>query len=348
MNSKYLATHKVLKSQGKIVSLVLAIVAIFGYELFSLPDRDQPQPTAVMVHICGWKYYEFAKSVFPEAKVIAWEGKRTTLGVYNVVITSAPCKPRSLRNYPGNILYVDGEPGQMRRFDHPRVYYLGVTRPPADVKGNLQIFHVAHSTLFHPYSATDFLQPRSPRLAKDFLIYINSNCVNFREEAFSSIVQLASRHGFSMPVAGGKCHSKHPETSVYAKDRAKRLLNIVEKFSSYRFALVMENTQVDGYITEKIANAMIAGAIPIYYGTLEVFNVFNKRRFIFYDIKQPDFALEQIRMLESNHSALRDVLRLPILADGETSLRRYFSLSDDVGGGDLKYRIRRMIGLKSG
>jgi len=93
---------------------------------------------------------------------------------------------------------------------------------------------------------------------------------------------------------------------------------------------------------------MIAGAIPIYYGTLEVFNVFNKRRFIFYDIKQPNFALEQIRMLESNHSALRDVLRLPILADGETSLRRYFSLSDDVGGGDLKYRIRRMIGLKSG
>ena len=48
------------------------------------------------------------------------------------------------------------------------------------------------------------------------------------------------------------------------------------------------------------------------------------------------------------HLQLRDVLRLPILADGETSLRRYFSLSDDVGGGDLKYRIRRMIGLKSG
>lgn len=48
-------------------------------------------------------------------------------------------------------------------------------------------------------------------------------------------------------------------------------------FHKYRFALVMENAKTKGYLTEKIANAFLAGSIPIYYGTEEVFDVFNRK-----------------------------------------------------------------------
>ena len=48
----------------------------------------------------------------------------------------------------------------------------------------------------------------------------------------------------------------------------------------------MENAQVED-ITEKVANVLIAGATPIYYGTHEMFRVSNRHRFILYDIEQP-------------------------------------------------------------
>eukprot|EP01048_Picozoa_sp_COSAG05_P007864 COSAG05_NODE_572_length_8615_cov_58.796031_7_plen_105_part_00 len=35
----------------------------------------------------------------------------------------------------------------------------------------------------------------------------------------------------------------------------------------YHFALVMENSLGESYVTEKIATAFISGAIPIYYGS---------------------------------------------------------------------------------
>ena len=34
----------------------------------------------------------------------------------------------------------------------------------------------------------------------------------------------------------------------------------------YRFVVAFENDAADGYMTEKIVNAMLAGAIPIYAG----------------------------------------------------------------------------------
>jgi alpha(1,3/1,4) fucosyltransferase len=51
--------------------------------------------------------------------------------------------------------------------------------------------------------------------------------------------------------------------------------------------LAMENRAARGYNTEKIINAFQAGSIPIYYGTTEVFDVFNARAFVFYNVSDP-------------------------------------------------------------
>lgn len=48
----------------------------------------------------------------------------------------------------------------------------------------------------------------------------------------------------------------------------------------YRFSIAFENDIVDGYVTEKIVNSFLAGCIPIYDGTEDVYKYFNKESFI--------------------------------------------------------------------
>ena len=108
----------------------------------------------------------------------------------------------------------------------------------------------------------------------------------------------------------------------------------------------MENSPLQGYVTEKIVNAFLAGCIPIYYGTEEIFDVFNRHAFIFWDIRNPQASLDYIRYLEHNTTAYNAILEgQPILADGERTIQKYFSLADHIGGGLLKNKIRRLVGL---
>ena len=53
---------------------------------------------------------------------------------------------------------------------------------------------------------------------------------------------------------------------------------------------------VTGYVSEKILNAFFAGGIPIYYGSLEVFDIFNKRAFVYFDIGNPRCAF-RVRLI---------------------------------------------------
>ena len=145
------------------------------------------------------------------------------------------------------------------------------------------------------------------------------------------------------PVAAGRCHGSHPELSEWRHDQSERIRGLVPLMRSFRFALVMENGNAKGYVSEKIANAFMASTIPIYYGTTDVFKLFNKDAFIYYDVHDPQTALDRIAYLETNRTAYAEVLAQPILADGERTLEEYFSLSDDVGGGKLKQRIRNMV-----
>jgi len=78
----------------------------------------------------------------------------------------------------------------------------------------------------------------------------------------------------------------------------------------------MENQDSPGYITEKIINAFAAGAVPIYWGTREVFDLFNRNAFIYYDPVAPLLALNAVAYLEGNRTAYDEMARQPIFAPG--------------------------------
>jgi hypothetical protein len=82
----------------------------------------------------------------------------------------------------------------------------------------------------------------------------------------------------------------------------------------------------------------------IYYGTVEVFDIFNPKSFIYYDIENPKDALNEIARLENNTTAYDEVMAEPILLEGNKTIQKYFSLSDEIiPNAMLKKKIREMV-----
>ena len=101
---------------------------------------------------------------------------------------------------------------------------------------------------------------------KFFLIYLAKNCITERELFFKLINK--KHEGCH---AAGKCSN-----NIKLKKDKGRLSFSNNKyiFEDYKFVLCMENKIVPGYITEKILNAYLGGAIPIYWGDSKSVNYF--------------------------------------------------------------------------
>ena len=87
--------------------------------------------------------------------------------------------------------------------------------------------------------------------------------------------------------------------------------------------------------------------IRIYFGTIEIFDVFNPKSFIYYDIHDPAPALKKIEMLENNEIEYAKVMAAPILLEGNATFQKYFSLSDEIiPNAKLKKEIRNMVNYR--
>ena len=81
--------------------------------------------------------------------------------------------------------------------------------------------------------------------------------------------------------------------------------NLKDVYSKYKFVMAFENSNEDGYITEKIMNVYISGAIPIYWGSSKVKEIFNPESFIYApDYKNYDECINTILEISNNPSRL--------------------------------------------
>ena len=113
---------------------------------------------------------------------------------------------------------------------------------------------------------------------ENFLIYINSHFIEHRERAARAIAKIETIH------TAGKCQGHfeanppppddYSATQCVPFDDSNRPSSIrpiehfggldkqhanMELFSKYRYALVMENTDAPGYVSEKILHAFLSG-----------------------------------------------------------------------------------------
>jgi Glycosyltransferase family 10 (fucosyltransferase) C-term len=241
-------------------------------------------------------------------------------------------------HFQGKAIFLNGEAYNDQRAE--RIYALGYL---ADSNRSIQVLGAAQVLMdYGPESWENLFFHKPINTSRQrFMIYAASHCVRYREEAvyhFSQI-KVVDQGG----RCGGRSGSNLKKASQFQKN--KKWQSNHDLFRGYRFCLVLENSSVKGYITEKILNAFLGGCVPIYYGTQDVFEVFNKDAFIFYDINNPQPAIEKVAYLEANRTAYDEILTQPALANGNETIDKYFSLSDEIGNGTLKRRIRQLVGL---
>jgi len=266
------------------------------------------------------------------------------------------CTPMVLKwmmtHYNGHIVLFSGEshdrhPIQVN--DQKKLHVFGPVNNGRPQDLSLTYLQLTWWTLFKdalsPSVMTDYLQrPRGEKT--HFMIYANSNCVKYREEAVGKLSELGLVH------CDGKCQGQTPpngnRTNLQKVQNGISLRNWWDNtklFSKYRFCFVMEHSKTPSYITEKIAMAFIGGCVPIYYGPDNIVDIFNEKAFVYYNISDPQPALDQVKALEADKTLYEKMMNEPVVAHGQSTIEKYFSFNDTVGNGQLKREMRKKLGL---
>jgi len=264
----------------------------------------------------------------------------------------------NMDKFQGKKLYYNGEfntnDDKFSGIEEEKSYYIGPTKN--EDQKHIQVYYGAFAMfiavrtnwLWGLNQYQHLTAPRIPDISRKskFLTYTQMHCVDERETAFNTIVEHISKVSpKSIIEANGQCYGGLDKNKGMVKLKGGYWdTNNKADLNEFRFTLSMENKISHGYISEKIVNAFASHTVPIYWGTEEVFNVFNKDAFIYYDTKNPQPALDQIAELEMNDKKYYEMMSKPILASPE-ALEKYFSLDNDVGNGVLKNRIRGMLGI---
>jgi hypothetical protein len=172
------------------------------------------------------------------------------------------------------------------------------------------------------------------------IIYLTRHCVPFRQLAATVLSQTVPLHyGNNCQIPNGQ----NATVSPIATDRDSFRDNY-QLYRNYKYCLVMENTNLQGYMTEKLLNGFMGGCLPIYYGSSQdVYGVFTGGSFVFYDVNNPEPAIDMMKQLQSNDTLYEEMLSKPVLKDGLKTLDRYFSMYPDIANGTLNQKLRELL-----
>ena len=89
-------------------------------------------------------------------------------------------------------------------------------------------------------------------------------CLDPLREAFIQDLQDITVYG-----TGWEKYKDHPKIRVgHTLHRSKDHRTTIDIMKDYTFVMIIENTDAQGYVSEKIYDAWIAGCIPLYYGNI--------------------------------------------------------------------------------
>lgn len=146
------------------------------------------------------------------------------------------------------------------------------------------------------------------RERKKFCAFIVSNPNNpVRNNAFHWLSQYKQ-----VDSAGRLFNTMGPELFTNTAGGGGGELAKWEMLKSYKFSLTYENSRTDGYITEKFLAAKAAGAIPIYWGALDVHKDFTEGSFLNANsLMTPDELINAVQELDTNEEAWRSMALKP-------------------------------------
>ena len=89
-----------------------------------------------------------------------------------------------------------------------------------------------------------------------------------------------------------------------------RVKDKIKFFSSYKFSIAMENSQGDGYTSEKIFHSYFSGTIPLYYGNYMINEIFDPKSYILI-LGEKDMIkkVEYIKQIDNNDKLYISILK---------------------------------------
>ena len=119
----------------------------------------------------------------------------------------------------------------------------------------------------------------------------------------------------------------------YRNNVGGTIKNKIEFLSSYKFSIGMENSEGDGYFSEKILDSYLAGTIPIYFGDYTIDEFINPKSFILIrdrnDIKE---KIEYIKKIDNDDELYKKILSEKVITNDNfkekrENLRKQFFLN---------------------
>ena len=133
-------------------------------------------------------------------------------------------------------------------------------------------------------------------------VYVSKHCIKLRDDLFRNIKLLYEKNdnnNIDKIRSLGPCQNTHN----FENDN-KGLMENDKIYKDYKFVFCAENSDVDGYITEKIFLGFLSKSIPIYYGTKRIKDIFNDKSFFYInDYLDDNKTLEDIALILKNLAA---------------------------------------------
>ena len=108
----------------------------------------------------------------------------------------------------------------------------------------------------------------------------------------------------------GKFNRNTDELQTVYNDKKEDFL------ANYRFCICPENSLGDGYITEKVFEAIASGCIPIYWGACLEEGILNPKAILRYEKGKEKELFEQVQLLWTDENAYREFAMQPPFLDG--------------------------------
>jgi hypothetical protein len=115
----------------------------------------------------------------------------------------------------------------------------------------------------------------------------------------------------------------------YNNNVGGRVINKIKFLSQYKFSIAMENSEADGYLSEKILDSFLAGTIPIYFGDYMMDEFINPKSFILIrnrnDLKE---KIEYIKKIDNDDKLYEKILKEKIFVDNDF-IEKYDKIRND-------------------
>lgn len=187
-------------------------------------------------------------------------------------------------------------------------YSISFTRE--SFSGRNLFFPLAVSRLITTKLEDSFFQLAAPEKRK-FCSFVYSNATNgsgavYRKE-FCELLMKSYRH---VDCAGRVLHNcDDPLLSERCDERAWHRSKI-HYLSQYKFNIAFENSNIDGYLTEKIVDPFFANTVPIYWGSEGVVAPFPKDAMICAnDFDSMSSLIEYIEYVDTHDEIYCELLR---------------------------------------